>query len=89
MILSKMSCVHRVKTASNLYIQFGLFSFGSIRPEPFQTSHMYPQAIDGIEPTRAEIYILPHTKRKDGRPLDEESSNTIVPDANSGNEQPI
>ncbi|XP_060214215.1 uncharacterized protein LOC132641297 isoform X3 [Lycium barbarum] len=38
---------------------------------------MNEKAIDGIEPTRAEVYILTHTKRKDGRPLDEESSNTV------------
>ncbi|XP_075086625.1 uncharacterized protein LOC107817705 isoform X2 [Nicotiana tabacum] len=38
---------------------------------------MNEKAIDGIEPTRAQVYILTHTKRKDGRPLDEESSNTV------------
>ncbi|XP_015163244.1 uncharacterized protein [Solanum tuberosum] len=36
---------------------------------------MNEQAIDGIEPTRAKIYILTHIERRDGRPLDEESSN--------------
>ncbi|KAL3341364.1 hypothetical protein AABB24_025759 [Solanum stoloniferum] len=38
---------------------------------------MNEQAIDGIEPTRAKIYIVTHTKRRDGRPLDEESSNAV------------
>ncbi|KAK6791480.1 hypothetical protein RDI58_010561 [Solanum bulbocastanum] len=38
---------------------------------------MNEQAIDGIEPTRAKVYILIHTKRRNGRPLDEESSNVI------------
>uniref|UniRef100_A0A3Q7GXT8 Uncharacterized protein n=1 Tax=Solanum lycopersicum TaxID=4081 RepID=A0A3Q7GXT8_SOLLC len=35
------------------------------------------EAIDGIEPTRAKVYILTLTKRKDDRPLDEESSNIV------------
>ncbi|XP_016496509.1 uncharacterized protein LOC107815445 isoform X2 [Nicotiana tabacum] len=48
---------------------------------------MNEKAIDGIEPTREEVYILTHTMRKDGKPPDEESSNTIVHDANSGNKQ--
>uniref|UniRef100_A0A3Q7GIY2 Uncharacterized protein n=1 Tax=Solanum lycopersicum TaxID=4081 RepID=A0A3Q7GIY2_SOLLC len=38
---------------------------------------MNEQAIDGIEPTRAKIYILTHTKCRDGRPLDEESSSAF------------
>ncbi|KAL3323076.1 hypothetical protein AABB24_040267 [Solanum stoloniferum] len=38
---------------------------------------MNERAIDGIEPTRAKIYILTHTERRDGRPLDEESSNAV------------
>ncbi|XP_057426165.1 uncharacterized protein LOC130719563 [Lotus japonicus] len=38
---------------------------------------MDEQAKDGIEPTRAEVFILTHKKRKDGRPLDEESSKTV------------
>ncbi|XP_055836098.1 uncharacterized protein LOC129904565 [Solanum dulcamara] len=38
---------------------------------------MNEQAIDGIEPTRAKVYILTHTKCRDGRPLDGESSNVV------------
>ncbi|MCD7452526.1 hypothetical protein HAX54_017281 [Datura stramonium] len=38
---------------------------------------MNEQDVDGIEPTRAKVYILTHTKCKDGRPLDEESSNIV------------
>lgn len=34
---------------------------------------MSEKAKDGIEPTRAEVFILTHKKRKDGRPIDEES----------------
>ncbi|MCD9560466.1 hypothetical protein HAX54_019148 [Datura stramonium] len=35
------------------------------------------QAENGIEPTLAQIVILTHKPRKDGRPLDEESARTI------------
>ncbi|MCD7469865.1 hypothetical protein HAX54_009179 [Datura stramonium] len=34
-------------------------------------------ATDGIESTRAKVYILTHTKHNDGRPLDKESTNTV------------
>uniref|UniRef100_A0A1S4AGT0 Transposase n=1 Tax=Nicotiana tabacum TaxID=4097 RepID=A0A1S4AGT0_TOBAC len=39
---------------------------------------MNEQAVNGIEPTRAEIFILTHKKRKYGRPLDDDSAKTIV-----------
>ncbi|TKY55804.1 transposase, Ptta/En/Spm, plant [Spatholobus suberectus] len=35
---------------------------------------MAEKAKDGIEPTRVEVFILTHRKRKDGRPLDEKST---------------
>ncbi|KAJ1391691.1 putative transposase, Ptta/En/Spm, plant [Sesbania bispinosa] len=35
------------------------------------------KAKDGVEPTRAEVFILTHKKRKDGRPLDEESAKAL------------
>lgn len=38
---------------------------------------MAEKAKDGIKPTRAEIFILTHKKRKDGRPLDEESTKVV------------
>ncbi|TKY46190.1 transposase, Ptta/En/Spm, plant [Spatholobus suberectus] len=39
---------------------------------------MSEKAKDGIEPTRAEVFILTHKKRKDGRPLDEESIKALL-----------
>ncbi|XP_070029412.1 uncharacterized protein [Nicotiana sylvestris] len=39
---------------------------------------MNEQAVNGIEPTRAEIFLLTHKKHKDGRPLDDDSVKTIV-----------
>uniref|UniRef100_A0A1U7VB81 Uncharacterized protein LOC104214295 n=2 Tax=Nicotiana sylvestris TaxID=4096 RepID=A0A1U7VB81_NICSY len=38
---------------------------------------MNEQAVNGIEPTRAEIFLLTHKKCKDGRPLDDDSVKTI------------
>ncbi|XP_059305280.1 uncharacterized protein LOC132056895 isoform X2 [Lycium ferocissimum] len=38
---------------------------------------MDEKAENGIEPTRAQIFVLSHKKRKDGRPLDEDSASTI------------
>nr|XP_018625592.1 uncharacterized protein LOC108944756 [Nicotiana tomentosiformis] len=38
---------------------------------------MNEQDVNGIEPTRVEIFILTHKKRKDGRPLDDDSAKTI------------
>lgn len=38
---------------------------------------MSEKAKDGIEPTRAEVFILTHKKRKDGRPIDEESTKVL------------
>ncbi|XP_020231497.1 uncharacterized protein LOC109812045 isoform X3 [Cajanus cajan] len=38
---------------------------------------MVEKAIDGIEPTRAEIFILTHQRRKDGRPLDDVSAKIV------------
>ena len=38
---------------------------------------MNEQAVNGIEPTRVEIFLLTHKKRKDGRPLDDDSVKTI------------
>ncbi|XP_070010995.1 uncharacterized protein [Nicotiana sylvestris] len=35
------------------------------------------KAVNGIEPTRAQVFILTHTKRKDGRPLDDDSVKAI------------
>ncbi|XLR57815.1 hypothetical protein S83_008487, partial [Arachis hypogaea] len=32
---------------------------------------------DGIEPSRAEIFLKIHKRRKDGRPLDEESPKAV------------
>ncbi|KAK6773842.1 hypothetical protein RDI58_029081 [Solanum bulbocastanum] len=37
----------------------------------------FVRTIDKIDPTRAKVYILSHTKCKDCRPLNEESPNTI------------
>ncbi|XP_020963965.1 uncharacterized protein LOC110265345 [Arachis ipaensis] len=34
-------------------------------------------AKDGIEPSRAEIFLKIHKRRKDGRPLDEESTKAV------------
>ncbi|XP_060175427.1 uncharacterized protein LOC132606105 [Lycium barbarum] len=48
---------------------------------------MDEKAKKGIEPTRAQVFILTHKPRKDGRPLDEEPAKTIVPNANSGHER--
>nr|XP_009760709.1 PREDICTED: uncharacterized protein LOC104213017 [Nicotiana sylvestris] len=48
---------------------------------------MNEQAVNGIEPTRVEIFLLTHKKRKDGRLLDDDSVKTIFPDANSGHER--
>ncbi|XP_070013948.1 uncharacterized protein [Nicotiana sylvestris] len=39
---------------------------------------MDEQAVNGIEPTRAQVFILTYTKRKDGRPLDDDSVKAIV-----------
>ncbi|XP_020967536.1 uncharacterized protein LOC110266842 [Arachis ipaensis] len=36
-----------------------------------------PLAKDGIEPLRAEIFLKIHKRRKDGRPLDEESAKAV------------
>uniref|UniRef100_A0A1U7WMY8 Uncharacterized protein LOC104225509 n=1 Tax=Nicotiana sylvestris TaxID=4096 RepID=A0A1U7WMY8_NICSY len=38
---------------------------------------MDEQAVNGIEPTRAQVFILTYTKRKDGRPLDDDSVKAI------------
>ncbi|XP_070030606.1 uncharacterized protein LOC142166322 isoform X2 [Nicotiana tabacum] len=38
---------------------------------------MNEQAVNGIEPMREEIFLLTHKKRKDGRPLDDDSVKTI------------
>ncbi|KAH0693184.1 hypothetical protein KY285_020281 [Solanum tuberosum] len=38
---------------------------------------MHEQAENGIEPTRAEIFLLTHKKRVDGRPLDDDSAKAI------------
>ncbi|MCD9644241.1 hypothetical protein HAX54_032389 [Datura stramonium] len=38
---------------------------------------MDEQTENGIEPTRTQIFILTHKKRKDGRPLDDDSSKEI------------
>ncbi|XP_019234411.1 PREDICTED: uncharacterized protein LOC109214905 [Nicotiana attenuata] len=38
---------------------------------------MDEQAVNRIEPTRAQVFILTHTKRKDGRPLDDDSVKAI------------
>ncbi|KAH0655430.1 hypothetical protein KY285_030312 [Solanum tuberosum] len=35
------------------------------------------QTSNGIEPTRAEIFLLNHKKRVDGRPLDDDSAKAI------------
>ncbi|MCD7450206.1 hypothetical protein HAX54_004353 [Datura stramonium] len=52
---------------------------------------MNKQAVDRIEPTRFKVYILTHTKRKDGRTLDEESSNIfdMMKEKLSNGETPI
>ncbi|TKY47020.1 transposase, Ptta/En/Spm, plant [Spatholobus suberectus] len=42
---------------------------------------------DGIEPTQAEVFILTHKKRKDGRPLDEESIKALLNNGEISNEQ--
>lgn len=38
---------------------------------------MDEQAANGIEPTRAKIFLLTHKKRADGRPLDDDSAKVI------------
>ncbi|XP_019241856.1 PREDICTED: uncharacterized protein LOC109221878 [Nicotiana attenuata] len=38
---------------------------------------MDEQDVNGIEPTRAQVFILTHIKRKDGRPLDDDSVKAI------------
>ncbi|XP_070038904.1 uncharacterized protein [Nicotiana tomentosiformis] len=38
---------------------------------------MDEQVLNGIEPTRAQIFILTHKKHKDGRPLDDDSAKAI------------
>uniref|UniRef100_A0A0V0H436 Putative ovule protein n=1 Tax=Solanum chacoense TaxID=4108 RepID=A0A0V0H436_SOLCH len=38
---------------------------------------MDKKAENGIEPTRAEIFLLTHKKRVDGRPLDEDFAKAI------------
>ncbi|XP_019224815.1 PREDICTED: uncharacterized protein LOC109206446 [Nicotiana attenuata] len=38
---------------------------------------MDEQDVNGIEPTRAKFFILTHKKRKDGRPLDDDSVKAI------------
>ncbi|XP_075100755.1 uncharacterized protein LOC142176620 isoform X1 [Nicotiana tabacum] len=38
---------------------------------------MDEQAVNGIEPTLAQVFILTHTKRKDCRPLDDDSIKAI------------
>ncbi|MCE3215689.1 hypothetical protein HAX54_003205 [Datura stramonium] len=49
---------------------------------------------NGIEPTRAQVFILTHKPRKDGRPLNEESAKTIdtinekLSNSEGSNEQP-
>ncbi|MCE3215486.1 hypothetical protein HAX54_002570, partial [Datura stramonium] len=49
---------------------------------------------NGIEPTRAQVFILTHKSRKYGRPLDEESARTIdminekLSNSEGSNEQP-
>ncbi|XP_020208384.1 uncharacterized protein LOC109793330 isoform X1 [Cajanus cajan] len=48
---------------------------------------MVEKAIDGIEPTRAEIFILTHQRRKDGRPLDDVSAKIVVFGTNIGQEK--
>ncbi|XP_075106353.1 uncharacterized protein LOC107779128 isoform X2 [Nicotiana tabacum] len=53
------------------------------------------QAKNDIEPTRAEIFILTHKKRKDGRLLDEESAKAVdmmnerLGDTDGSNDQPL
>ncbi|XP_059309261.1 uncharacterized protein LOC132060304 isoform X2 [Lycium ferocissimum] len=55
---------------------------------------MDEKAENGVEPTRAQVFILTHRPRKDGRPLDEESSKTIdminekLSNSEGSNEQP-
>ncbi|XP_059306790.1 uncharacterized protein LOC132058255 [Lycium ferocissimum] len=55
---------------------------------------MDEKAENGIEPTRAQVFILTHKPRKDGRPLDEESAKTIdtinekLSNSKGSNEQP-
>nr|XP_016470224.1 PREDICTED: uncharacterized protein LOC107792513 isoform X2 [Nicotiana tabacum] len=48
---------------------------------------MDEQAKNGIEPTRAEIFILTYKKRKNGRLLDEESAKAVVVDTNHDHER--
>ncbi|MCD9559808.1 hypothetical protein HAX54_018108 [Datura stramonium] len=49
---------------------------------------------NGIEPTRAQVFIVTHKPRKDGRQLDEESARTIdminekLSNSEGSNEQP-
>ncbi|XP_075106356.1 uncharacterized protein LOC107779128 isoform X5 [Nicotiana tabacum] len=56
---------------------------------------MKNQAKNDIEPTRAEIFILTHKKRKDGRLLDEESAKAVdmmnerLGDTDGSNDQPL
>ncbi|XP_019251293.1 PREDICTED: uncharacterized protein LOC109230225 [Nicotiana attenuata] len=38
---------------------------------------MDEQAVNGVEPTRAQIFLLTHKQYKDGRPLDVDSANAI------------
>nr|XP_009764386.1 PREDICTED: uncharacterized protein LOC104216110 isoform X2 [Nicotiana sylvestris] len=55
---------------------------------------MDEQAKNGIEPTRAEIFILTYKKRKNGRLLDEESAKAVdmmnerLRDIDGSNDQP-
>nr|XP_033509010.1 uncharacterized protein LOC104085055 isoform X2 [Nicotiana tomentosiformis] len=55
---------------------------------------MDEQANNGIEPTRAKIFILTHKNRKDGRLLDEESAKAVdmmnerLRDTDGSNDQP-
>ncbi|XP_070022761.1 uncharacterized protein [Nicotiana sylvestris] len=48
---------------------------------------MDEQAVNGIEPTRAQVFTLTHTKRRDGKPLDDDSIKAMVLAANSGHER--
>nr|XP_033512184.1 uncharacterized protein LOC104096812 isoform X2 [Nicotiana tomentosiformis] len=38
---------------------------------------MDEQAVNGVGPTRAQVFLLTHTKCKDGRPLDDDSAKAI------------
>ncbi|XP_049406184.1 uncharacterized protein LOC125869791 [Solanum stenotomum] len=43
---------------------------------------------NGVEPTRAEVFVLTHKKRADGRPLDDDSAKDMINEKMSNSEGP-